>query len=417
MAGQTQQSSIFGQLTESLGKSTSAHMNDAPDRGNEDLPPGISNGVARLRKCEFGVYGPDTKTPGKPYFYADAVVVHPIEITDKDGVKHKVAGRYTKIRESLFDEPSKKDGRNTLDQHWGWMMNELRILNGDTLPDLKIGVTPGMSVQQENAIIETNVKAFMANLTRARPYTKFRTYIIPKDKPTERDGKWYLGARRGPYASFDKLKEANPYMDRDPMTLHEWQGSTAWDVPSPNGAAAPAMGIGQPAAPTATSTPVPQAAPTPEPAPVPFDDGAEESLDDLVARCAADTSARPLLLDRLIAVGGTKDEFHNAKSWEEIGDMIRERQVANAATDESGEGEGESEGEGEGEGEGEPEKPWAPEKGQTYPFHPLGADKKPLKKRVNGTVLTVNNSKQTVGLKGDDGKKYGEVAWDRLIRE
>lgn len=89
------------------------------------LPAGIENGVARLALLKFDVFGRgDNK--GQPYFMAQGIVVHP-----KSCEGAPIEGLRTSIGpEPLCETPQRS--RESFDEHFAWVLNELRKLGLDT---------------------------------------------------------------------------------------------------------------------------------------------------------------------------------------------------------------------------------------------------------------------------------------------
>lgn len=141
-------------------KAHAAHKNDETvvDKGSR-LPAGIEEGVAQLTELRIGTYEKgDNK--GEPFFYAAGVVIEP-----KTHNGRRVEGLRTSIIEPLHDTPQKQS-RKTFDDHWAWMLNELRKL--------------GVNTREVDGDPE-EVTALFAAVVDDAPYFGFRTW---KGKPT-----------------------------------------------------------------------------------------------------------------------------------------------------------------------------------------------------------------------------------------
>jgi hypothetical protein len=106
------------------------HGSDETRQKQMDLPGGITNGVARLTSCYFGVIGQgDNK--GKKFWRASGTVVEPHEVT-VGGRAVPVYGLQTSIMITLV--PGKdRDGKVIpLEDIFARVMNEIRLLGGST---------------------------------------------------------------------------------------------------------------------------------------------------------------------------------------------------------------------------------------------------------------------------------------------
>jgi hypothetical protein len=98
------------------------------DFGNlGDLPAGISGGVAVLESIEITKIKEGKKNAGEPLFIARAIVISPEQY---EGQQCK--GMATTIMTVLCDTPERSGERKTFEQHYAWMLNELRKLGIDT---------------------------------------------------------------------------------------------------------------------------------------------------------------------------------------------------------------------------------------------------------------------------------------------
>jgi len=120
MAKRTTKSSILGKLS-SAKKAYHAHRSDSTEFDTSgNLPAGIDDGVAKLVDCKFSTYEKgDNK--GEPFFYAAGIVVAP---KTHEGIP--IQGKRTSITEPFCSTPGKS--RETVDAHFGWILNELRKL-------------------------------------------------------------------------------------------------------------------------------------------------------------------------------------------------------------------------------------------------------------------------------------------------
>jgi len=147
----TTKSSFLAKLGKAGMKAHEAHKSDETvfDTGS-DLPAGIENGIARLSKCYFKQSKDDAD---KYFYYAEGIVVEPDE---KDHLK--IRGCRTSIIEPIYETPGRK--RVSIEDHLGWVYNELRKLGVDT-----------------TAMEYNDLETVVAALQLAKPYFRFRTWI------------------------------------------------------------------------------------------------------------------------------------------------------------------------------------------------------------------------------------------------
>lgn len=153
MARQRKQS---GGLMAALGKqgrdALMAHRGDEtvlPTGG--DLPEGIDGGVAQLIECKFDQYkkGPNE---GEYYFIASGIVKEPSVVGNIP-----VRGLRTQIMEAVCDTPNYS--RETVDEHFGWILNQLRLLGANT-----------------EDVDGDSVEAVAQLLKEEQPHFRFRTW-------------------------------------------------------------------------------------------------------------------------------------------------------------------------------------------------------------------------------------------------
>lgn len=351
-----QKSALFQKLGSRLATAHNKHKDDETTfAGGGELPAGIENGIAQLVECKFDQFKQgDLK--GEYFFYAAGIVVSPVAMPD--GLK--VAGLRTSIMEPLCDTPNRS--RATMDDHLGWIYNELR----------KLGVAT-------TDIDPSNLETIAAALKEAQPHFSFRTW---KGEPTK--------------------EYPNPRVN------HQWGGLREF-----NSETDPASGVVDNTEPESKPAPTPtkqKKAPEPQPEPEPqgeFNEFAGD-LDSLVAAAPNDESAVERLTEMALAAGVSQEDIDNAPDWEAVATAIREAENASPNTEET---------------EPEPEE-FKPSVGDVYKYQPTDPKtKKPMvnpktKKaiKVEVEVTKVNEKNHTVELKNlDDGKtKYVGIGWDLL---
>ena len=121
----SKKSVLAGKLGANAAKSIANHAADEAEFDlSGDVPAGISNGVAMLTECKFSTYEKgDNK--GEPFFYAAGTVLEPKKF---DG--QRIEGMSVSIIEPIHDTPTRS--RKTIDDHIQWVMNQLRIMGGET---------------------------------------------------------------------------------------------------------------------------------------------------------------------------------------------------------------------------------------------------------------------------------------------
>ncbi len=279
MPVQKSRSSLVAKLGERLKKGHEAHKNDDTEYSSfGDLPAGIENGVAQLVDCKFTQIKEGKENAGQYMFYAAGVVKSPTEV-NADGQVIEVEGLRTQVSEPLFDTPTRT--RKTVEDHLGFVYNELRKLGVDT-----------------KQIGPDDLESVAAALKESQPHFKFRTW---------------KGA----------MQTTGAYAGREPRTQHQWNGQCQWngdgggdsvDVVDDTGAVEPDI--------TETTTT--------------FDEFGD--LGSLVeAANAQDEEAATKLKEMALAAGVEEADVDAAGDWQEVADMIT---AAGAGAEETVEPEG-----------------------------------------------------------------------------
>lgn len=409
MPQQKVKSSLLAKYGAALQKAHSAHRYDETEYSQfGDLPAGIEGGIAQLVECKFDTYKKGDLI-GHYFFYAAGVVVEPKEHADIP-----IAGLRTSLTEPMCDTPSR--GRKTVEEHYQWVLNELRKLGVDTA---------GMELD--------DLEATVTALKETAPYFRFRTW---------------KGAKQ----------TTGPYKDQEPRTQHSWGGACEYTPADDGGTgvddqsdtevqeepeqAAPKRTAGPKAGPGAAkgngkaATKAPNrlpASPPARPAPAPVGKAAKNGpakgplarkpapkeeepafdefgdLDSQAERAdAGDDEAQGTLTDLALAAGLTNEDVDNAKSWAALAAMIVEAGEAGADDEISSQ-----------EGQEEAPAEWAPEKEEVYRYAPVNPKTRKAGKPVECEVMSVDAASRTASLKNlDDGKTlYKGVKWDQLSAE
>lgn len=365
-------STFFQKMGAKVNAAHNKHKGDETNYGNQELPP-LEGGVAQLDSMEITTVSEGKKNAGQFLFRAVGIVQHP------EFVGHqKVRGQRTQLMELLCDTPDAA-GRKTFDEHYAWVLNEIR----------KFGVNTEEMKGED-------LEDVMKQLSDEKPYFMFRVW---KGKPNK------------DYPEPRVNHQWNGRMDEgyDPGDVAS--GTMADNSPEPNAEAAPTEaeesgGGDEGGGDENTAT-----------------EGGEfnefEDLSTLLEKAnEGDEDAHRKLKELAVAAGVEEEAVDNAGNWQEVVDLITAAQ---------GSGEGEAT-EAEPEPEPEPEKPYVPKKGDVVSYKVIDPKtKKPLvdpktkkeRKPVEVEIVAVNTKTKTVDLKNnDDGKTlYKGVPFASLIRE
>lgn len=356
MAMETTTSGLLARLGDKAKRAHEAHKNDPLDTGNAGLPAGIEGGVAQLHKMEFGVYK-DGKNKGQLYFIASGVAKQPYHL---DGVP--VRGRHTQIGpEPLCDTPTATGRRKTFDDHYAWVLNQIRLF----------GVNPEFN----------EVEATMKALVMAKPHFSFRTWKGPK-------------ATSGPYAN------------REPRVVHEWNGRCDYSEEVDPGAGVddsgealePSENGGVVEGQEEFSEFENQNGQSEEATTDKEEDYSSLTLEQLLEKAKQeDETAARILGEKAKEAGNSEEEIIDASDWDDVVDMIRNPRVKK-----------------EEEKQETEEVDSGPKVGQTYLYRPMDkTTKKPSTKTIEVKVLEVDEDEKTVLAKGPK-VTYQGVPWTRL---
>lgn len=199
MPKQVSKSSLAAKYGTKAQQAFEAHKNDETVYGaGAELPSGIEAGIAQLTECKFDLYK-EGDMKGEYFFLAAGIVKEPKEV---DGIP--IEGLRTQIGpEPMCDTPNRS--RKTMDDHFQWVLNELR----------KLGVNT-------KEVDLDNLEATCAGLKEAAPHFMFRTWKGGKQELVHEGGKWKVGNKT--YASEALAKQANPYVGQEPRVQHQWRG-------------------------------------------------------------------------------------------------------------------------------------------------------------------------------------------------
>lgn len=350
-------------LVKKLGKKlVEAHQAKAGEEykasGGAELPDGISNGVARLTSCKFGVYEKGDLA-GEPFFMASGVVVDTPQNAD---LKWCVGLRTQVGPEPICDTPTKS--RKTVEDHLGWIYNLWRGLGVDT-----------NSIQADK---DGALEAVAEALQSAKPYFRFRTW-------------------KG------QVQTTGPYAGKEPRVNHDWGQACEWADSDGGGQVEDDSAAAPPPPPKpAAKTAKPATKKAPEPEPEPASDYSDaDDVDSLLAIANDDSDpeaqadAQQKLKDQAMALGHSEEACDGTDSWEALVDLIK---GGAPSTD------------------GDDSEPWTPKKEEVYLYAPIDPKTKKAGKKIECEVVAVDAAKQTVDLKNTVNQKltYKAIPWSKL---
>lgn len=359
MPVQRGKSSLLAKYGAKLREAAEKHRNDEVDFGNlGELPAGIEGGIAQLQEAKFAQYKKGDMV-GEWYFMATGVVREPKEFSGQ-----RIENARTQIGpEPVCDTP--KRSRETMDEHIGWIQNELK----------KLGVS------SENLAAD-DLESAAAAITAAAPYFRFRTW---KGEPTK--------------------EFPNPRVN------HQWNGVCEY---SENADRINTSGIdGAVAAPSANG------------ADVAAGNGAgfNEFGDlDSLAQAAqdGDDNAIEQLTKMALDAGISEETVNDAKTWSDVVQLITAAGASEEPSDgETTEGEADADDDTEDNETEEAAGPKTndPKVGDVFKYHPIDSKtNRPVKKHVQVEVTAIDKAKKTVTLRNleDNKRTYKGVKFDNL---
>lgn len=380
MAAQQQKSNLARFATQ-LVQANEKHKDTPVDLGNQRLPAGINDGVARLNKAYFGIKQTGNDK-GKDFFRATAVVLSP-----KDHNGKKVAGRTTSLMINIYDEPARgKREAQSIQDNWGVFLNFIKSM----------GITP--TAEKDFGKMFAYYVACLQQLEKVKPTIGFSTRgwtpTATKEKPNPEEmifEDWH--------GLVDYHEQGDPVADGmgAPSTEDHHVNGTGTEL-----TAAPFQEPPQ----EDHNPPADEAAPEYGDAPV---DPADEVT--MLAELAGSTpegeadsdevtAAKKQLAEMAIAAGATEAMVSNAESWSDVAAMAL----------------------------GQLPESTAPAVGATAKFRKRDSKGEPLKNKANQPfaateiiIVTVDEAASTVTAKTKDGKpvvgldkKPIQIKWEWL---
>lgn len=350
MPAATGKSLLMSKLGARITTAHQKHKGDETNLGQVELPEGIEGGIAKLSEVKFDLIKEGKEGAGNLYFYAAGIVLLPKE---HKGVP--VEGMRTSITEVLYDTPSKT--RKTVEDHWAWILNELR----------KLGVNTAQ-------ISESQVESVCATLKQQQPTFRFRTWKGSKQTTGE-------------------------FKDREPRVQHQWNGLVDFHEDDPGGGDNGGVVDKTPPANTQANG---------------TGSGSQFNefgdLGSLVTLAAGDDEkAQDKLTELAVAKGYTKEQVVATDGWDQVRQMIEGNGPAASTSPPSANGTGAA--------TTTPSEPGVPEPGDLFDVKvPKPGDAK-RKIKVEIEVKSVDKAKKTVtGISQVDKKtEYKDIPWDQLI--
>lgn len=384
MAMQKAKSGLMAKYGAKLDNAVKKHAADPTDYGSARIPPGITNGVAKLTECTFGQVAKGKQNEGEFYFRAVGVVVEP-KTVNVGGREVPVEGLQTSIMEMVCDTKTQANKVTTQEEHIENILNEMRKLGAET---------EGAS--------GSDLEELAAALKEAAPYFRFST---SQGKPTPQ----YPDPRV--WENWYGVKGLEDYSPPDATEGAVEDESEPAEKPSKSASKKPLKKefneFKEEEEETAEEeTTEEETEDEPEENP---DDYESLTIDELLEKAADDDElAQAELTKRAIDTGTPEGQVTKAKTWKAVAEFARKGEE---------EAEEETEEEEEPVAEEEEETPWEPSKDEIYMFKPV--DPKTKKKAAKGVeceVTAVDKKAKTVTLKNLDNPKltYAKVKWDDL---
>ena len=311
MVMQKGRSGLASKLGARLQAGVQAHINDEVKFSNfGDLPGGISGGVAKLVECKITTIAEGKDHAGDYMFFARGVVVAPLTFTDPQGNVHHVQGKGTMISCPLYDTPERKS-RQTVEDHIGWVMNEMRKLGGQDIIE-----AAGGDLERAAEILKGAGIYFKFRTWQGKPS---KEYPEPRVNHDWEGGIEYTEEDPDPAAAVEDNTPAQPAKPAQPA-------ARAAAKPHANGAKPPA------ALPSASSLRKPAAPPPPPPAEE-FNEFAVPTpaeLKALVAKAGkGDGPSEQRLMELAQTAGYSEQEALDATDWNAVAEMIRNPKPTN----------------------------------------------------------------------------------------
>ncbi len=175
MPAQVTKSKLLAKYGKKLEEAAKRHAGAPIEYGPQRLPPGITNGVAKLVVCTFAEVASGKTNAGQLYFRAAGVICEPESVVH-NGQAVPVKGQQTSIMEMVCDTKTQAGKTTTMEEHVANVQNEMKKLLGD-------GYDP-------NDLEGANLEATAAALEQAGIYFRFSTSVRRPMKAGDAEGVW-----------------------------------------------------------------------------------------------------------------------------------------------------------------------------------------------------------------------------------
>ncbi len=360
---------------------------EAPGGGG--LPGGINNGIAHLKRINFGEFQTG-KHKGKPYFQAFGTVHLPKQ---HNGIP--VFGKQTKTQPEamcnttdLNEKRTQGDNlRRTEKEHLDWILRLLKLLSKqEDPPEPK----PGQPWQKWIEAFEN----YCYDLCKRSIFFSFRTWQPkPQELLQERAG-WFVvqgNTRFGPFGTEELAKKKFPNVGQEQQVKEMWEQGVDFTPEGHQEDDQTALGNGQMTVVDDDTQPSGNGEAVPET--LDMDD-----LDALTEAAPTNQEARLRLTEMALEAGYTQEEVTNSDSWEQVKGWIEAPREAEEQVTET-----------------EPEPVYIPQKGQQCQ---IKVSRNGKDTTVDCTITAVDEAKKTVDLRNTATKAlYKGIAWDKLFQE
>ena len=300
---QQQMSSFASKMGGKVAQANVEHKDKPIDTGNQRLPAGIRNGVAKLSSMYTKEYADDSNGPGtkgQTFFRASAIVVSPLEVNGQ-----KCAGGVTSVIIPLCDMPAKGQRKaKPFSDNWYEFQNLFKLL----------GITP------PNETLQTDPTG---QRTEAYYFAAMKTLVDPARPPV------YISFSTRGWTPPKSAAQPNP----TEMVFEEWHGLTEYNEQHDPAVVVQDNTSAPPSSPPSPSQTFNEFTPPASEAAVGTVEAFVHDLADEVAAlvevamndpegATEEGSAASAQLEKLAwAAGWTTEQTAKAANWEAVGDM------------------------------------------------------------------------------------------------
>lgn len=302
MPVQTQMSSFAKKHGQRVAQANEEYKDKPVDTGNQRLPAGIKNGVAKLSSLYVSEYK-DGDKKGKLFFRASAITMTPESVNGQ-----KVAGTPTTQMFTLDDVPAKGDRKaHTFEEGYGDMQNLLRLLGVPPCPETKQTDPTGQKA-------EAYWIAAMRSLTSPQRGPVYISYSTRGWTPPNKPGQ--APSTEMVFEEWHGLTDLNQPHDPAAGVVESQPDTHSMPPHSGNGSLPPPAVTTAPTGPTYPSATPPDMDPADEIAAL-----VEVAMADPDCTTEEGTAATSRLEQLAWQAGWSKEQTKNADDWAQVGDM------------------------------------------------------------------------------------------------